>query len=309
MRARNRPSPAPIMHPARQETRPLDSGASGSRRRAGVVARGGLAIRGRPRASPGSPVFPYPGATIMRRESFAVLYRAGIDPRPAGPYPGGQPPDVPSARRGAGGPSDADDPAGRVHRVRGRLGPGRPTAMEFAPDGRLFVLEQAGNVKLVRADGTHLDRPPPERRLAAASAACSASPSTPPSPRTITSTSITPTRTPARRPGPRASTTSSAGSPSTTPTRSQPVFTNEAPILDWNNLSGATNHNGGAIHFGLDGMLYADAGDNVQTFTPGRQHVPRLADARQPPGQAAPDQRRRVQQRRSRPATTPRSAT
>src|SRR4051812_40989282 len=29
-----------------------------------------------------------------------------------------------------------------------------PTAMEFAPDGRLFVLEQAGNVKLVRSNGT-----------------------------------------------------------------------------------------------------------------------------------------------------------
>ena len=31
----------------------------------------------------------------------------------------------------------------------------RPTAMEFAPDGRLFVLEQAGNVELVRPDGTN----------------------------------------------------------------------------------------------------------------------------------------------------------
>src|SRR5262249_44480627 len=29
-----------------------------------------------------------------------------------------------------------------------------PTAMEFAPDGRLFVLEQAGKVKLVHNDGT-----------------------------------------------------------------------------------------------------------------------------------------------------------
>src|SRR5262249_34669890 len=29
-----------------------------------------------------------------------------------------------------------------------------PTAMEFAPDGRLFVLEQGGNVKLVHNDGT-----------------------------------------------------------------------------------------------------------------------------------------------------------
>src|SRR5262249_23115468 len=33
-----------------------------------------------------------------------------------------------------------------------------------------------------------------------------------------------------------------------------------------NTLSGATNHNGGGIHFGKNGMLYANAGDNVQTF-------------------------------------------
>jgi len=49
----------------------------------------------------------------------------------------------------------------------------------------------------------------------------------------------------------------------------QPQFVNEAPILDWNTLSIFTNHNGGAIHFGVDGMLYADAGDNLQTFTQG----------------------------------------
>ena len=30
----------------------------------------------------------------------------------------------------------------------------RPTAMDFAPDGRLFVLEQSGDVKLVHSDGT-----------------------------------------------------------------------------------------------------------------------------------------------------------
>ena len=29
-----------------------------------------------------------------------------------------------------------------------------PTAMEISPDGRLWVLEQAGRVKLVRNDGT-----------------------------------------------------------------------------------------------------------------------------------------------------------
>ena len=144
-----------------------------------------------------------------------------------------------------------------------------PTAMEFAPDGRLFVLEQAGNVELVRADGTtwtalHLNVDSDGRARAARH-------------RVRPRLRVESLRLPVlhqpecrrRRPGRRASTTSSAGSPWTTPTRQQPIFTNEAPILDWNNLSAATNHNGGAIHFGLDGMLYADAGDNVQTFTQG----------------------------------------
>src|SRR5262249_23488474 len=42
-----------------------------------------------------------------------------------------------------------------------------------------------------------------------------------------------------------------------------PTFGNETPILDLNNLSGATNHNGGGIHFGADGMLYAGVGENA----------------------------------------------
>jgi glucose/arabinose dehydrogenase len=46
----------------------------------------------------------------------------------------------------------------------------------------------------------------------------------------------------------------------------------EVVILDLNNLSSATNHNGGAIHFGPDGKLYAAVGENAnaanaQTFT------------------------------------------
>lgn len=35
------------------------------------------------------------------------------------------------------------------------------------------------------------------------------------------------------------------------------------PILDLDNLSGATNHNGGAIHFGADGKLYVAVGENA----------------------------------------------
>jgi glucose/arabinose dehydrogenase len=37
----------------------------------------------------------------------------------------------------------------------------------------------------------------------------------------------------------------------------------EVAILELNNLSGATNHNGGAIHFGPDGKLYIAVGENA----------------------------------------------
>ena len=37
----------------------------------------------------------------------------------------------------------------------------------------------------------------------------------------------------------------------------------EVILLDFDNLSGATNHNGGAMHFGLDGKLYAAHGENA----------------------------------------------
>ena len=37
----------------------------------------------------------------------------------------------------------------------------------------------------------------------------------------------------------------------------------EAVILELNNLSAATNHNGGGIHFGPDGKLYIGVGENA----------------------------------------------
>ena len=56
-------------------------------------------------------------------------------------------------------------------------------------------------------------------------------------------------------------------------------------ILELNNLSSATNHNGGALAFGPDGKLYAAVGENAN----GTQR----ADAEQPARQDAAHQRRR----------------
>ncbi len=140
-----------------------------------------------------------------------------------------------------------------------------PTAMEFAPDGRLFVLEQAGNVKLVRSDGStwtalHLSVDSAGERGLLGIAF---------DPNFATNHFAYLYYT-----NPGAGGASWATGEHNQLSRftvndsnpQQPAFASEAPILDWNNLSSATNHNGGAIHFGADGTLYADAGDNVQTF-------------------------------------------
>ena len=143
-----------------------------------------------------------------------------------------------------------------------------PTAMEFAPDGRLFVLEQAGNVEFVRGDGTtwtalHLNVDSQGERglLGIAFDPAFASNHFVYLYYTNPGAGGAPWATGEHNQLSRFTVDDSD------PTR--PIFKDEAPILDWDNLSAATNHNGGAIHFGLDGMLYADAGDNVQTFTQG----------------------------------------
>jgi len=43
------------------------------------------------------------------------------------------------------------------------------------------------------------------------------------------------------------------------------VAGSETVLLDLNDLSGASNHNGGAIHFGPDGKLYAAVGENANS--------------------------------------------
>src|SRR4029434_6701094 len=43
------------------------------------------------------------------------------------------------------------------------------------------------------------------------------------------------------------------------------VAGSEVAIFDLDNLSSATNHNGGALNFGPDGKLYAAAGENANS--------------------------------------------
>lgn len=128
-----------------------------------------------------------------------------------------------------------------------------PTAMAFAPDGRLFVCQQGGQLRVFK-NGALLAAPfvsltvdsNGERGLLGVAF----------DPNFATNNFVYVYYT------------------ATTPQIHNRVsrFTangdvalagSEVPILDLNNLSGATNHNGGAIHFGPDGKLYIAVGENA----------------------------------------------
>jgi glucose/arabinose dehydrogenase len=129
-----------------------------------------------------------------------------------------------------------------------------PTAMQFAPDGRLFVAQQNGQLRVIK-NGSLLSTPfvtltvnsSGERGLLGVAF----------DPNFATNqfvyvfyTATTPTI------HNRISRFKANGDVADT-------TTGETVLLDFDSLSGATNHNGGAIHFGLDGKLYAAHGDNA----------------------------------------------
>jgi glucose/arabinose dehydrogenase len=128
-----------------------------------------------------------------------------------------------------------------------------PTAMAFAPDGRLFVCEQGGRLRVIK-NGSLL--PTPFLTVTVNSSG----------ERGLLGVTFDPdfannqfvyvyytATTPAIHN--RLSRFTANGDVA--------ASGSEVIILELNNLSGATNHNGGAIHFGDDGKLYVAVGENA----------------------------------------------
>lgn len=127
------------------------------------------------------------------------------------------------------------------------------TAMAFAPDGRLFVCQQAGQLRVIK-NGSLLTTPfltvntdsSGERGLLGIAF----------DPNFATNNFIyiyyTVNATPRRN---RVSRFTANGDVA--------LANSEVVILELNNLTSATNHNGGAMHFGADGKLYIAVGENA----------------------------------------------
>ncbi|HEY5808790.1 MAG TPA: PQQ-dependent sugar dehydrogenase, partial [Povalibacter sp.] len=133
-----------------------------------------------------------------------------------------------------------------------------PTAMALSPDGRLFVCQQNGRLRVIK-NGSLLTQPfltlsvdsSGERGLLGVAF----------DPDFETNSFIyvyyTTSSSPVHNRVSRF--TASGANPDVVAAGSEQI------LLDLPNLSSATNHNGGAIHFGTDGRLYIVVGDNAES--------------------------------------------
>jgi len=130
-----------------------------------------------------------------------------------------------------------------------------PTAMEFAPDGRLFVCQQSGQLRVIK-NGTLLATPFLSVTVDSAGE------------RGLLGITFDPNfannqfvyiyyTVPGATAHNRISRFIASGDVASPGS--------ETIILELNNLSSASNHNGGAIHFGQDGKLYAGVGENANS--------------------------------------------
>ena len=154
-----------------------------------------------------------------------------------------------------------------------------PTAMAFAPDGRLFVCEQGGAMRVVK-NGSLLATPfmtvtvdsSGERGLLGVTF----------HPNFASNNFLYIYYTVPSMPRHNRVSRVTANGDTVMPG-------SEVVLLELNNLSSATNHNGGALHFGLDGKLYVAVGDNAdgansQSFTTRLGKILRVNDDGTVPG-------------------------
>jgi glucose/arabinose dehydrogenase len=137
------------------------------------------------------------------------------------------------------------------------------TAMAFAPDGRLFVCQQNGHLRVIDASGTLLG--PDFVTLTVDSTGERGLLGVAFDPDFSTNHFVYVYHTvpagPSNVPPPHNQITRYTANGNV----AAGAGTN---IIDLDNLSAATNHNGGAIHFGPDGKLYVAVGDNASGTNP-----------------------------------------
>ena len=130
-----------------------------------------------------------------------------------------------------------------------------PTAMELAPDGRIFVAEQNGNLRIIKNGAllatpfvTVSTSPNGERGLIGVTL----------DPNFATNGFVYVYYTVSTAPihNRISRFTASTANPDV-------AAPGETILVELDNLSSATNHNGGALRFGADGKLYAGVGDNA----------------------------------------------
>ncbi len=142
---------------------------------------------------------------------------------------------------------------GTFHAATMATGLSQPTAMALSPDGRIFVCEQGGTLRIVKG-GALLATPFLTVPVSSAGE------------RGLLGVTVDPDFThngfvyvyytvPTPSPHNRVSRFLAAED------QAQPG--SETVLLELDTLSSATNHNGGALHFGPDGKLYVGVGENA----------------------------------------------
>lgn len=133
-----------------------------------------------------------------------------------------------------------------------------PTAMAFAPDGRLFVCQQGGQLRVIK-NGSLLGTPFVTLTVDANGERGLLGVAFDPNFASNNFIYLYYTATTPQIHNRVSRFTASSVNPDVV------LAGSEVAILDLNNLSGATNHNGGAIHFGPDGKLYVAVGENANS--------------------------------------------